>query len=463
MERVDVAIVGGGPAGASAAERAAAHGAETVLFEQGVPREDRDGLGPDSTDAAGMLGYWIDIMDFDYREIPDDVVLRELEGTDFIGPSNAVELNATGIESSYSKFGYTFHRARMDDWLHERAADAGADLRVGTSVKSLETDLRSSSSKGPVHALTLSNGDQLEAQYVVLADGPQRRVTLDALDQFTGPGRSVSDHLSPPTANHIAYQEYREFPPELFEEFEDRLEFWWGYMPGETAYPWVFPNDGTVARVGLTMPIGMELSDVDNPGSYKLLKPTDDKIPSGSEYIRRLLELEYGDEYDVAEDIPIVEDRGKSKGTETYPISSTRPIDSPVGANIAVAGGAMGTTSAFHEGGYHVAVRSGKIAGRLAATDSLENYNDVWKRAIGDEILRNVAFADIVEDYEPDDWDRAFEIVNDMQRGSGENVLFSKRYTAGIGATRILATYKKKKFQYRNGGYVQLSEDEYFY
>ncbi|MFC4541958.1 NAD(P)/FAD-dependent oxidoreductase [Halosolutus amylolyticus] len=463
MERVDVAIVGGGPAGSSAAERAAAHGAETVLFEQGVPREDRDGLGPDSTDAAGMLDYWIDIMDFDYREIPDEVVHQELEATEFIGPNSAVEMTTTGMEASYPKFGYTFHRARMDDWLHERADDAGADLRVGTGVKSLETDLRSSNPKGPTHTLTLSDGDQLEAQYVVLADGPQRRITLEALDQFTGPGRSVSDHLSPPEANHIAYQEYREFPPELFAEFEDRLTFWWGYMPGETAYPWIFPNDGTVARVGLTMPIGMELSDVDNPGGYKLLRPSDDQLPSGSEYIRRLLEQEYGDEYDVEEDIPIIEDRGKSKGTETYPISSTRPIDSPVGANIAVAGGAMGTTSAFHEGGYHVAVRSGKIAGRLAATDSIENYNDVWKHAIGDEILRNVAFADIVADYGPDDWDRAFDVVSDMQGDSGENGLFDRRYTAGIGATKILAAYKKKKYQYRNGGYVQLSEDEYFY
>ncbi|WP_049924769.1 NAD(P)/FAD-dependent oxidoreductase [Halopiger djelfimassiliensis] len=460
MERVEVAIVGGGPAGASAAERAAAHGAETVLFEQGVPREDRDGLGPDSTDAAGMLDYWIDIMDFDYREIPDDVILRELEGTEFIGPNSAVELTTTGMDASYPEFGYTFHRARMDDWLYERAADAGADLRVGTSVTDLETDLRTSSPNGPTHTLTLSNGDQIRAQYVVLADGPQRRITLDALDQFTAPGRSVSDHLSPPEANHIAYQEYREFPEELFES--DRLKFWWGYMPGETAYPWVFPNDGTVARVGLTMPIGMQLEAVDDPGSYALLEPTDDQLPSGSEYITRLLEHEYGDEYDVESDIPIVEDRGKSKGTETYPISSTRPIDSPVGANIAVAGGAMGTTSAFHEGGYHVAVRTGKIAGRLAATDSLENYNDVWKRAIGDEIRRNVAFADIVADYEPDDWDRAFDIVSDMQGGDGDGLL-SKKYSAGLGATKILAAYKKRKYRYRDGGYVQLSEDEYFY
>lgn len=456
MEHVDVAIIGGGPAGATAAERAASHGAETVLFEQGVPREDRSQVGPDSTDAAGMLDYWIDIMDFEFEEIPDQVVHQELEGTDFVGPTSSIELNTTGMDASYPNFGYTFHRARMDDWLHERATDAGAELRVGTGVKSIETDL-----SGPSHTLTLANGDELEAEYAILADGPQRRITLDALDQFTKPGSSISEYLSPPEANHIAYQEYREFPDDLFEE--DRLKFWWGYMPGETAYPWVFPNDGTVARVGLTMPIGMTLEDVDSPESYKLLRASDDGIPSGSEYIRRLLELEYGDEYDIEEDFPIVEDRGKSKGTETYPISSTRPVESPVGANIAVAGGAMGTTSAFHEGGYHVAVRTGKIAGRLAATDSLENYNKVWKRAIGDEICRNVAFADIVAEYEPDDWDWAFETVSDMQGTGDDGSIISNRYAAGIGAAKILGAYKKRKFSYRNGKYVQFSEDEYIY
>jgi len=462
MERVDVAIVGGGPAGASAAEQAAAHGAETVLFEQGVPREDRDELGPDSTDAAGILDYWVDIMDFDYREIPDEIIHRELEATEFVGPTTELELTTTGIDASYPNFGYTFHRARMDDWLYDRATDAGADLRVGTSVTDLETDLRADSPKGPTHTLTLSDGEVLEAQYVVLADGPQRRITLEALDQFTPPGRTATEYLSPPEANHIAYQEYREFPEELFAEFEDRLKFWWGYMPGETAYPWVFPNDGTVARVGLTMPIGMELEDVEAPHEYALLEPDDEQLPSGSTYIRRLLELEYGDEYDIETDIPVVEDRGKSKGTETYPISSTKPIDSPVGANIAVAGGAMGTTSAFHEGGYHVAVRTGKIAGRLAATDGLEYYNDIWKQAVGDEILRNVAFADIVETYRPADWDWAFDTVTSMQ-GNGDGALISNRYSAGIDAMKILATYKKRKYAYRNDSYVQIPEEQYMY
>ncbi|MFC4987164.1 NAD(P)/FAD-dependent oxidoreductase [Saliphagus infecundisoli] len=457
-ERADVAIVGGGPAGAAAAEQAAAYGAETVLFEQGVPREDREGLGPDSTDAAGMLDYWVDILDIPFSEIPDEVVLRELEGCDFVGPTSEVELNSTGIDASYPGFGFTFDRTRMDDWLHERATDAGADLRIGTGVSALESERTSS---GYSHRLTLASGEELVADRVVLADGPQRRITIDALDQFLPDDRSASDALSPPRANHIAYQEYREFPPELFSEFDDRLKFWWGHIPGETAYPWIFPNDGTVARVGLTMPIGMDLTDVPNRDSYKLLRPGDARIPTGGEYVRRLLEAEYGDEYDVESEIPRVEDRGKSKGTETYPISSTRPIDSPVGAGIAVAGGAMGTTSAFHEGGYHVAVRTGSIAGRLAASGTLDRYNDVWKRAIGAEILRNVSFADMVADYEPDDWDRVFEVVNGMTDAGSAGVLLDRKYAAGIGASKILAGYKRRKFRYRNGRYVQLAEDEY--
>jgi len=367
------------------------------------------------------------------------------------------------MEASYPKFGYTFHRARMDDWLYERATDAGADLRVGTGVKDLETDLRASGPKGPTHTLTLSNGDELEAQYVVLADGPQRRITLDALDQFTAPGRSVSDHLSPPDANHIAYQEYREFPRTV-RGVRGPTQILVGVHARRDRLPVGVPE----RRHG--RPRRPDDAHRDGPrrrGESRLLQAPatgrrPDPIwcrvhqPPPRTGVR-------GDEYDIEEDIPRVEDRGKSKGTETYPISSTRPIESPVGANIAVAGGAMGTTSAFHEGGYHVAVRTGKIAGRLVATDSIANYNDIWKRAIGDEILRNVAFADIVADYGPDDWDWAFDTVNDMQGNGSDNALINKRYTAGIDAAKILTAYKRQKFKYRDGRYVQLSEADYFY
>lgn len=454
MERHDVVVVGGGPAGANAGRAAAEADADVLVLEQGIPRADREELGPDSTDAAGMLDYWIDIMQLDPGEIPDEIILQELDAVDFIAPNAAVELRTTGIDATYDRFGFTFHRARMDDWMRERAEAAGASYEVGQSVRSLE----------PLddggHEVTTADGEAVRADAVVLADGPQRRVTQQILDHYLPGDHPALEALSPPNANHIAYQEHRRLPEEVFEP--DRLKFWWGFMPGETAYPWVFPNDDRVARIGLTMPIGIELDEVVHRDRYPLLEPTDEGVPDGGTYIKRLLEREYGDTYDIETDLPLVDDRGKRGGTETYAISSTRPIDSPVGANIAIAGGAMGTTSAFHEGGYHVATRTGSIAGRLAATGQLDRYNRAWKDAIGDEILRNVVFADLVADYTPNDWDRAFAVANKMV-GDDDDRLIERVYSAGWYATKVVLAYRWRKFGYRKGRYVQLSEDEYVY
>ncbi|WP_435193830.1 NAD(P)/FAD-dependent oxidoreductase [Natronomonas sp. EA1] len=449
MQQVDVAIVGGGPAGSSAGRAAARAGADAVVIEKGVPREDREDLGPDSTDAAGILDYWVDIMDLD-EPIPEWVKLRELSGADFLGPNESVALNDTGIESSYPNFGFTVQRARLDDWLRERAENAGAEYRVGTGVRSVETDLTGS----PTHTLTLKDGTEIRATHLVLADGPQRTITGQVLSEYLAEG-VFEERMASPKVNHIAYQEYREFPEELFEP--DRIKFWWGAMPGHTAYPWVFPNDGTVARVGLTMPIGLDLDTVENREDYVLLRPEDERVPSGKVYIERLIDWLYP-EYD-ADDFPLVGDRGKRGGTETYPISSTRPIESPTAANIAVVGGAMGATSAFHEGGDHVAIRTGKIAGRLAGLDAMRAYNTEWREAIGDEVRRNVAFADMVVGYGPSDWDRVFGIISSVMDDGG----FTPRdaVKTGISGAKLFGSYKKTKYRYRGPRVCQIREEEY--
>ncbi len=450
MEHVDVAVVGGGPAGTAAGLTAADGGADVVVLERGVPRADRRRPGPDSTDAAGMLDYWVDLMDVAPSDIPDEVILQTLDGARFRGPSTAVTIRDTGMESTYPDFGFAFHRARFDDWLRNLAVDAGASYRVGDSVSAVDTAL----GREPRHELTLSNGDTVGAEYLILADGPQRTVTTGALDQFMPEGRSVADVVGPTTANHIAYQEHRRVPEELFEP--SLIKFWWGVMPGHTAYPWIFPNDETVARIGLTMPIGLDINDFDR-SEWALLEADDEAIPRGEVYIRRLLEREYP-EYDLS-DFPLVEDRGKRGGTETYPISSTRPIESPTAAGIAVVGGAMGTTSAFHEGGDHVAVRSGKIAGELAAAGRLNRYNEAWQTAIGEEIRRNVAMADVVRDFGPGDWDRTFTAVDRMlNRGEYSRVNLLRSGVTGLG---LFVRYKRAKWGYRNAGYVQLREAEY--
>ena len=458
MERVDVAVVGGGPAGSSAGAAAATAGADTVVVERGVPRADRSELGPDSTDAAGFLDYWLDVAGLDYREIPDDVILQKLTSATFVGPSERIVVRDTGMGATYPHFGFTFHRARFDDWLRGRAEDAGADYRVGVAVERVDSTVRPGDHH---HVVTLRDGTQLVAEHLVLADGPQRSVTIPTLDQFMPAGRSVADLLGPSTANHIAYQEYRRFPEELFDP--ETISFWWGWIPGETAYPWVFPNDESSARVGLTLPIGGDLRSVDDREEYRLLRSDDEEIPRGSVYVRRLLEELYGDEYDVETEFPLLENCGKSGGTEAYPISSTRPIDSPTASGVAVTGGAMGATSPFHEGGDHVAIRTGTLAGRLAAQGRLEAYNGAWKAAIGAELNRNVAAAELVAEYEPRDWDRAFAVGREMGYETDSINVRKLPSATGLAALDILLRYNLGRWRFRGGRYTQLREDEYVF
>ena len=152
---------------------------------------------------------------------------------------------------------------------------------------------------------------------------------------------------------------------------------------------------------------------------------------------------------------------GKSDGTETYPISSTRPIDSPVSAGIAVTGCAMGATSAFHEGGDHVAVRTGRIAGELAATGDLSTYNDRWKEAIGDEVLRNVTAADLVESYGPLDWDHILGAVDALLASEAGGNIRAQTVTASWDVTKLVFKYWGRKWRIQRRGYVQIHESEY--
>ncbi len=430
---------------------AAYTGADVLVIEKGTPRVDRPGRGPDSTDAGGLLDYWLDLMGIPLENIPESVVLRRLTGVDFYSPNQHLSLDETAFSASFDQFGVTIDRVAFDDWLREEAEMAGAHYQVGERVISVETTILGDNHN---HTLTLSNGEQVEAEYLILADGPQRSVTIDALDQFTPPDRRIADILDPTSTNHIAYQEYRRLPAELSDP--NRLTFWWGFLPGHTAYPWRFPNDGNVVRLGLTRPIERQRHPI-SAETWPLLRETDDTLPQGRELLARLVDVAY-DDYSLAE-FPLVTTRGKQNGTETYPISSTRPIDSPTTAGIAVTGGAMGGTSAFHEGGYHVAVRTGRIAGYLAGRESLGRYNETWKRGVGAEIQRNVVMAEIVRDYSPTDWDRLFRMLSNLLETDQRRIWALLRM--GLPGLRFAYRFHRTKQRFRDNRYVQFTENEY--
>jgi electron-transferring-flavoprotein dehydrogenase len=437
MERFEVAVVGGGPAGSSAA-REAAKAKSVVVFEKGVRREERDSQGPDSTDAAGFLDYWFEVADFDPGFLDEMPVLREIDGAEFVGPNVTANMEDTGIDSWYDGFGVTFDRVAMDDLLRGRAEERGAEYRAGESVRGIETRR---TKDGFFHEVRVAGEEDVRAENVVLADGPSRRVTVPTLAQFGDPG--VEDALDPADANHIAYQEHRRFPDELFED--DVLRFWWGTIPGETAYPWYFPNDGNVARVGVTVPRDVEVEDGDE---YGLLNGDEGPLQP-SEYVRRLIEKEYP-EYEL-DDFPLVEDRGKNGGVESYPISSTLPVESPTRAGVLVTGGAMGTTSAFHEGGYHLAVRTGKVAGRVIAEDRVNDYNDDWREAVGDEVARNVGLARLVSGYGPEDWD---SIIGHAKAALEGGWLTRLRHAPAV-------LLLQRRYSHLRSGYVAVREGDY--
>jgi len=420
----DVAVVGGGPAGSTAAKtvRDYSDDMDVVLFDEGTKRADRgDQIGPDSTDAAGQVKYWL-------ADMPEWVVdiflqnkIKNIDRAEFHGPTASTVIRrasrfeqfvvpsipSDGLDVDLDSFGMTFDRPGLDDDLVAAARDAGVDIRMGARVSSVETDWHES---GLRHHLTVPRGEDVVAEYLVLADGPKRTVTIDAIGQFLD---GEQERVAPANQNqHVARQFYVEPPADATwtDGLEHAFAVFWGHVPGHTAYPWVFPLEEGVYEIGLTRPAGLDRPDVFegldvDPREWPLLDPDDTAYPGDEEILRRFYTRTLSARGDLTDHT--VGNRGKFDGKETYVISSMRPFDSPTDANIAVVGGAGGFTSAFHEGGDHVAVYTGSLAGELIGDDtqSLTDYNGEWKRRYGYEIFPNVAFARLVEDFTPGEYD----------------------------------------------------------
>ncbi len=441
-----VAVVGGGPGGTTAAKTVRDYSdVDVVLLDEGTKRTDRgNDAGPDSTDAAGQLTYWLD-------DMPEWVVETFLEhrlGTiscaELHGPRDSAvvtrgdrfeNLIANSIPASEPDVGLdslaiTFDRPGLDSDLLAAAKQAGVEVRVGARVGDVETFVRDGD---PVHHLSVPGGSDVVAEYLVLADGPKRTATMATLEQFLD---DAADRVHPANGNQHTARQYYVAPPNADEWTDDpahTLMFFWGHIPGHTAYPWVFPLEDGVYEVGLTRPTDLhrhdafERLDVD-PNDWPLLDADDMAYPGDETIMQRLYSRVLGGHGDLTDHL--VEDRGKHDGRESYVISSMRPFDSPTAANVAVVGGAGGFTSAFHEGGDHVAVYTGALAGELIGADdrSLRAFNPTWKRRFGYEIYPNVAFAELVEGFSPADFDMTFRsLVGENTPSSPSELVYASK------------------------------------
>lgn len=221
--KVDVAIVGAGPAGSTAAEHAALKGASVLILEK------RPQVG-----SPVRCGEFMPAVYEMKRILPNATELDSI----FDIPNNLHSLTTDVIRIYSPKMrhwdvpfgGYTTDRDLFDQYLASRAVKAGAELRTGLEC----TGVKGSAISTPEM--------DIEAKVVIGADGP-----LSLVGKNLGYARSTD--LCPAVTVQVKG------------DFEPVPEMYFGAVaPG--GYAWVLPKKG-FANVGLgvarrfsTMPVG---------------------------------------------------------------------------------------------------------------------------------------------------------------------------------------------------------------
>ena len=147
MERVDVLVVGAGPAGTSTAIHLARSGANVLVAEKArFPRDKPCG--------GGLTGRALKRIPVD----PSAVVERDVDRFEL-----RLRYGSSFARSHDEPLIRMTQRRRLDAFLAEQAAEAGAEVREGARVERLESD------ENGVTALV--DGTPVRADVVVGADG----------------------------------------------------------------------------------------------------------------------------------------------------------------------------------------------------------------------------------------------------------------------------------------------------
>ena len=217
-----VAVVGGGPAGSSAAEVLVKAGIDTYLFERKL-------------DNAKPCGGAIPLCMVDEFDLPPEIIDRRVRKMKMISPSN-IEVNIGGTLQSDEYIGMC-RREVLDGFLRERAEKLGTKIINGT-VHKLEIPGNDTDPYVLHYADHSKDGLQGEAKtlkvdMVIGADGANSRVAraIDAGDYNYA----------------IAFQERIRLPEDKMAYYEELAEMYVGDDVSPDFYAWVFPKYDHVA------------------------------------------------------------------------------------------------------------------------------------------------------------------------------------------------------------------------
>jgi geranylgeranyl diphosphate/geranylgeranyl-bacteriochlorophyllide a reductase len=218
---IRVAVVGGGPAGSSAAEILAKAGIETYLFERKL-----DNVKP--------CGGAIPLCMVDEFELPPEIIDRRVRKMKMISPSNIeVDIN---LINDHEYIGMC-RREVLDGFMRDRAVSLGAKLINGTMHK-LELP---TSSNGPytLHYADHANGTRV---------GEQKQLQVDVVIGADGANSRVAKAIEAGDYNYaIAFQERIRLPEDKMAHYQDLAEMYVGDDVSPDFYAWVFPKYDHVA------------------------------------------------------------------------------------------------------------------------------------------------------------------------------------------------------------------------
>ena len=220
MEKVDIAIIGAGPAGSSAAAWAARGGASVALFEKAAQGRDKscgDGLTPRAIAECRRLGVDLDRFHrIDGLRVQAGRKVREVLWPD----------------AAFPPLGAVAPRAEFDAMIMQAAIDSGADFRENSPAELWIEDNRVLG--------VVSKGEKVRAELTVIASGagsPAARA-VGASRVATSPfGLAIRAYI-PSTRADDRYMEAC-----LTVEGPDG-----SLIPG---YGWVFPAGNGIVNIGV--------------------------------------------------------------------------------------------------------------------------------------------------------------------------------------------------------------------
>lgn len=357
----DLVIVGGGPAGSSAAFAAAKNGIKVALLE-------KENTIAETVRTSGVT--WIqNIKEFG---IPDDC-FNPIKNFSFCSPNNEVTISDLIPRAAVLDVRKTYR------WLANKAKQSGADIfvkmNVGSVLKNEKGDIVGVCATGP-------NGKVNFHSKIVIDASGFTSIVCKAMGYVTQWKRFGAGAEYEVKVDHVD------------------SETWWlmvGQKYSPAGYAWIFPLGNNIVRIGVG--VGKPESNVDP--TQRLKELIENKVGP----IKKLgeitpIEFHYG----------LIPNDGLSRKT--------------VFNNLILVGDSAGQANPLVLEGIRYAIKFGRVAGKIAADaiksgktdrDSLYPYEENWRKEIETKINSAGKVQNRWIGLTDEEWDKELDIIKELK------------------------------------------------